>query len=633
MRPDHRGTGGNAEPSPLSKMDNFSDWSDDEVSDRGGPMEAQAPLSAERAPAEPLRRVGARGGRERERCNPPPIAPLLPQDPPMLLQTLPPQPLMSQPLLRKPPPEQTRSSSMGSNQSRTSSRRLRSPSNESAHRDDPQGPRSRRGRLQATNSRDRERERERERQVNEPPGPERKSRIDQLRRGEPSRSTSSDRQDSRSHSSRRSSPDSERQARSRAGSYDSREREREREPFDRERERERDRDRDRKDLRPQQQQQQQPLLLQQPLQQQRDWEPEPRDWPSRGREPLLMRPGREPLLRERDMRERDRSLPEGLLQQHERERERDGRGGDRERERMMMMDLPPHGDSRAPGRGDMMRQERGDYEPLLPREAFSPPEMDKPSNSHHLEQREMEKTDSLDGDDDGKEEDGQSVASVGEEYEPISDDELDEILADSQKKEDQQEDEKIAGPPDVIDVDWSSLMPKQKQEPREAGAALRRFTPGAVLLRAGISKRLAGPELLEQVKEVCKSELDDPKDLDKLFEHDLGALNMAALNRRVERAGLLSNLGPCCKALCARRDFAIRRQLLKNEKGLTKQYPATPVVDTDLLQMSMRLFRRTIAGQTAGSERSDSVSAPPAEIPAAGSVSKVSAAQPEVCVS
>lgn len=38
-----------------------------------------------------------------------------------------------------------------------------------------------------------------------------------------------------------------------------------------------------------------------------------------------------------------------------------------------------------------------------------------------------------------------------------------------------------------------------------------RFTPGAVLLRAGISKRLAGPELLEQVREVCKSELDDPK--------------------------------------------------------------------------------------------------------------------------
>lgn len=49
------------------------------------------------------------------------------------------------------------------------------------------------------------------------------------------------------------------------------------------------------------------------------------------------------------------------------------------------------------------------------------------------------------GDDDGKEDDGQSVASVGEEYEPISDDELDEILAVSQKKEDQQDDEKVTG--------------------------------------------------------------------------------------------------------------------------------------------------------------------------------------------
>lgn len=116
------------------------------------------------------------------------------------------------------------------------------------------------------------------------------------------------------------------------------------------------------------------------------------------------------------MRDRERLLPEGLIQQHERERERererdrDGRGergGDRERERMMMMDLSPHGDLRASGRGDIrgdlrgdiMRQDRGDYEPLLPREAFSPPEPEKPSNSHHLigEPRELEKTDSVDG--------------------------------------------------------------------------------------------------------------------------------------------------------------------------------------------------------------------------------------------
>lgn len=210
-----------------------------------------------------------------------------------------------------------------------------------------------------------------------------------------------DRQDSRSHSSRRSSPDSERQARSRsrAGSYDSRERERDREPFDRER----------KDHRPPSQQQP-PLHLQQPIQQQRDWEPEPRDWPSRGREPLLVRPVREPLLRERDVRDRERLIPEGLIQQHERERdrerERDGRGERGERERTMM-DLPPHPDPRAPGRmdvrgdvrGEVTRQDRSDYEPPLPKEALSPADPEKSSNSHHGlgDQKELDKTESVDG--------------------------------------------------------------------------------------------------------------------------------------------------------------------------------------------------------------------------------------------
>lgn len=47
--------------------------------------------------------------------------------------------------------------------------------------------------------------------------------------------------------------------------------------------------------------------------------------------------------------------------------------------------------------------------------------------------------------DEGKCEDAQSAVSGGEEYEPISDDELDEILADSQKRDDQQDEEKIPG--------------------------------------------------------------------------------------------------------------------------------------------------------------------------------------------
>lgn len=69
----------------------------------------------------------------------------------------------------------------------------------------------------------------------------------------------------------------------------------------------------------------------------------------------------------------------------------------------------------------------------------------------------------------------------------------------------------FADPVDVIDVDWSSLMPKQPKEPRDPGAALLKFTPGAVLLRVGISKQLAGPLLVTKIKETCQRALERPK--------------------------------------------------------------------------------------------------------------------------
>lgn len=82
-----------------------------------------------------------------------------------------------------------------------------------------------------------------------------------------------------------------------------------------------------------------------------------------------------------------------------------------------------------------------------------------------------------------------------------------------------------------------------------------------------------------------------------------------------------------------RKTFCLcKKNLLLLLQGLTKQYPATPVVDNELLQMSMRLFRRTMAGQAAGPERSDAGSVPAAEVAPAGG-SKLGTAQPEVCVS
>lgn len=175
-----------------------------------------------------------------------------------------------------------------------------------------------------------------------------------------------------------------------------------------------------------------------------------------------------------------------------------------------------------------------------------------------------------------------------------------------EKREDQQDEEKMPDPLDVIDVDWSGLMPKHPKEPREPGAALLKFTPGAVMLRVGISKKLAGSELFTKVKETCQRVLEKPKDADSLFEHELGALNMAALLRKEERASLLSNLGPCCKALCFRRDSAIRKQLVKNEKGTVKQaYTNAPMVDNELLRLSLRLFKRKTTCHAPGHEKTE----------------------------
>ncbi len=126
--------------------------------------------------------------------------------------------------------------------------------------------------------------------------------------------------------------------------------------------------------------------------QQRDWEPEPREWAGRGREPLLR--GNREAIREREMREmreRDRLLPEGLLAHERMDRERGER--ERERERMLPFDLQAH---REPKSRSETKMERGEYESLLPREALM--DVDKPIDNPQLQGEASEpKMDSLDG--------------------------------------------------------------------------------------------------------------------------------------------------------------------------------------------------------------------------------------------
>lgn len=463
------------------------------------------------------------------------------------------------------PVDQKRSSSLGSNRSNRShtSSRLRSPSNDSAHRsgDDQSGRR----RVLHSGSRDREKTKSLEITG------ERKSRIDQLKRGEPSRSTSSDRQDSRSHSSRRSSPESDRQVHSRSGSFDSRDRLQERDRYEHDRERERER----RDTR------------------QREWDRDAdKDWP-RNRDRDRLRERERERDKRRDLeRERERLIPDSVERDRDRERSFEN------------SQLESIKRSEAKLESEHERDLDGTSRDTV---ALDKDRMDTGSAQGFEDISKTERAENME-DDESKLDDAHSLGSgAGEGYEPISDDELDEILAgDAEKRDDQQDEEKMPDPLDVIDVDWSGLMPKHPKEPREPGAALLKFTPGAVMLRVGLSKKLAGSEIFTKVKETCQRLLEKPKDADNLFEHELGALNMAALLRKEERANLLSNLGPCCKALCFRRDSAIRKQLVKNEKGNVKQaYTNAPVVDNELLRLSLRLFKRKTTCYTPGPEKNE----------------------------
>ena len=103
---------------------------------------------------------------------------------------------------------------------------------------------------------------------------------------------------------------------------------------------------------------------------------------------------------------------------------------------------------------------------------------------------------------------------------------------------------------------------------------MKRFTPGHVFSRIGISSSLAGPRLTKLVQkasaEVAKDkpsvrETVDSGDVDdgdvSQVTNSIGALMAGAAAKRRERGMLFTDVGPCRRALCARRDLAMRKRL------------------------------------------------------------------------
>lgn len=108
----------------------------------------------------------------------------------------------------------------------------------------------------------------------------------------------------------------------------------------------------------------------------------------------------------------------------------------------------------------------------------------------------------------------------------------------------------------------------------EPGSHLKRFTPGHVFSRIGISSSLAGPRLTKLVQQACAViskdkpsgvQTVDSSDVEDTGEsqvtNSVGALMAGAAAKARERELLFSSVGPCRRALCARRDLAMRKRL------------------------------------------------------------------------
>lgn len=200
----------------------------------------------------------------------------------------------------------------------------------------------------------------------------------------------------------------------------------------------------------------------------------------------------------------------------------------------------------------------------------------------------------------------------------LDDDEYEEISSD-EGDFDTEEDKQAQNIVSILDIDWASLG-KEPAPKQTTGSLLKRFHPASIFHQIGISRSLAGDTLFDKVKAICEGGAQEstaqkakdtegqngirestekpaerghaPKTATSLHS-DVPILHMASVRQKRERGNLLRNLGPFRRALCARRDLEIRRQLCKVDK--VYEQPAvfpTHVMDADLCKLSIQLFRQ-----------------------------------------
>ncbi|KAK8729515.1 hypothetical protein OTU49_008516 [Cherax quadricarinatus] len=168
-----------------------------------------------------------------------------------------------------------------------------------------------------------------------------------------------------------------------------------------------------------------------------------------------------------------------------------------------------------------------------------------------------------------------------------------EEISDDELEEDRQAKFNVAG---ALDINWALLVrdsSKVATNEVAAGTALKRFSASHLLARLGVSTKFARAEVLQQIKEACSADATQEDTESKKVEIppviDSGGVLRILKARAEDRQRILDGIGPNRRALCARQDIALRRQLC----NLPKQdlIGDSPLLDKDLFRQSISLLK------------------------------------------
>lgn len=190
-------------------------------------------------------------------------------------------------------------------------------------------------------------------------------------------------------------------------------------------------------------------------------------------------------------------------------------------------------------------------------------------------------------------------------FEEISEDEL-------------EEESRVKGIGDALGVDWASLVAESRPRIKPLSSAKKRWESHNVLYHLGISVELAGEdfvkdiykeheeaELIEKMKMKVENVEENGKTESNKISNDvreesnnellvtdpLAEIQVANLEKMNLRRTLLTNVGPYRRALSARRDLMIRRNLCN--LPISDAFVEAPKRhNPELFKLAVKLFER-----------------------------------------